>query len=327
MKRKGIPQLLIPKELSPDAVRSTKLITSKPLGIKKNVVPTQLEVVNLSIDFSPWSGEKKESSSATNSKGTQFIHGTLDQVDRVEARRGEEPPAYALSSYIPFDLSRRDKELGLSSPLRSEKSIDMANASESIGHRSLLRKQRDSSENIKLRYSEQGKLWASKSNLITSTNVDIFYSIFMFSRWSTPIKITYWMWNRRLHTSNRWSNSLKTGVECTLLTTSLLSHRVFSSPILLTKPQKKTLLKKRSVNISYNKKMNNIFTNNFFIYFDKLDIKKKDIYWPIFISFFPIALQRRVIKLFLLNQNWKKIRYSQIENFLAMNKKCPPTLH
>ena len=74
------------------------------------------------------------------------------------------------------------------------------------------------------------------------------------------------------------------------------------------------------VGSSYNKKMNDIFATNFFWCFETLEMEKKEIYWPIIMSFFPIAVQRRVVKLFFSTQNWKKIRYSHIENFLEKRK-------
>ena len=65
----------------------------------------------------------------------------------------------------------------------------------------------------------------------------------------------------------------------------------------------------------------NIFSSNFLIYFKMLEIEKKNIYWPIIISFLPKSFQRRVTKILLLNQNKKNIRYSQIEDFLTLKKK------
>ena len=55
--------------------------------------------------------------------------------------------------------------------------------------------------------------------------------------------------------------------------------------------------------------------------FDQLEREKKEIYWPILISFLPKAIQRRFVKLFLVNQNLKQVRYSQIEQFLRIIKK------
>ena len=62
------------------------------------------------------------------------------------------------------------------------------------------------------------------------------------------------------------------------------------------------------------------FAHTFFLYFNTFEKDKKELYWPIIVSFFPKALQRRVVKLFLMQQNWKKIQYSQIENFLKLKK-------
>ena len=55
--------------------------------------------------------------------------------------------------------------------------------------------------------------------------------------------------------------------------------------------------------------------------FDKLEREKKEIYWPLIISFLPKAIQRRFVKLFLVNKNFKQVRYSQIEQFLSIIKK------
>ena len=63
-------------------------------------------------------------------------------------------------------------------------------------------------------------------------------------------------------------------------------------------------------------KLGNIFSK-----FDKLEIEKKEIYWPLIISFLPKAIQRRFVKLFLINQNLRQVRYSQIEQFLSIIKK------
>ena len=60
---------------------------------------------------------------------------------------------------------------------------------------------------------------------------------------------------------------------------------------------------------------------NIFYKFDKLERDKKEIYWPLIISFLPKAIQRRFVKLFLVNQNLKQVRYSQIEQFLSIIKK------
>ena len=125
---------------------------------------------------------------------------------------------------------------------------------------------------------------------------------------------------------NNWSNISIIGVECSLLSTSVkeLTHGMLSPKISLTKPgRKKSSIFSKAIsvlNISHNKKMNTIFIHNFFFRFNTLELKRKEIYWPIVISFLPLALQRRIVKLFLLNQNWKNIRYSQIENFLAIQK-------
>ena len=125
---------------------------------------------------------------------------------------------------------------------------------------------------------------------------------------------------------NKWGNSSIIGVECSLLSTSVkeLTHGMLSPKISLTKPgRKKSSIFSKAIsglNISHNKKMNTIFIHNFFFHFNTLELKRKEIYWPIVISFLPLALQRRTVKLFLLNQNWKNIRYSQIENFLAIQK-------
>ena len=60
---------------------------------------------------------------------------------------------------------------------------------------------------------------------------------------------------------------------------------------------------------------------NVFSKFDKLEKDKKEIYWPLIISFLPKAIQRRFVKLFLVNQNLKQVRYSHIEQFLSIIKK------
>ena len=60
---------------------------------------------------------------------------------------------------------------------------------------------------------------------------------------------------------------------------------------------------------------------NIFYKFDKLEIEKKEIYWPLIISFLPKAIQRRFVKSFLVKQNLKQVRYSQIEQFLSTIKK------
>ena len=88
--------------------------------------------------------------------------------------------------------------------------------------------------------------------------------------------------------------------------------------------QKDTIIFYRNVlesNISNEKKIDIIFTHKFLIKFEKFDMKKKDIYWPLLISFLPQALQRRFVKLFLVNQNQTQVRYSQIEYFLAITRK------
>ena len=61
-----------------------------------------------------------------------------------------------------------------------------------------------------------------------------------------------------------------------------------------------------------------VFAPNLIIHFNRLKIKT---YSPLIISSLPLALQRRVAKLFLANYLSEEIRYSQIEKFLAMVKK------
>ena len=81
-------------------------------------------------------------------------------------------------------------------------------------------------------------------------------------------------------------------------------------------------LKKNPLQLtSSDNEIENIFISNFLISFKKLELKKKNIYWPIIISFLPKSFQRRVAKIVLLNQNKKNIRYSQIEDFLTVKKK------
>ena len=190
-------------------------------------------------------------------------------------------------------------------------------------------------------------------------NGDVLHSLFLFPRFSVPLGISLWMWNRRFGKSNPWSKNSITGGECALLGTSvktksmILSHDntewKFSLDPRLTLQlgsyrglQKKSMKNGRNdievtfgsslflqtvsgLNVLHNQKRRNIVTHNLFLRFHNLEKKKKDIYWPIVISFFPIAVQRRVVKLFLINQNWKKIRYSQIDNFLEIKKKTLST--
>ena len=61
-----------------------------------------------------------------------------------------------------------------------------------------------------------------------------------------------------------------------------------------------------------------VFTHNLIIHFNKLQIETSS---PFVISSLPLALQRRVAKLFLTNYLSEEIRYSQIENFLSIVKK------
>ena len=214
-------------------------------------------------------------------------------------------------------------------------------------------------------------------------NGDVLHSLFLFPRFSVPLGISLWMWNRKfgikgikdcnvvdsrsslgqegVGKSNPWSKKSKTGIECALLGTSvkekilpnsrILSHnntewKFYLDPRLTLEGgssqrlelQKNPMKNSRNdiegksgsnfflqtvsgLNVSQNQKIKNIIIHNLFLRFHHLENKKKNIYWPIVISFLPIALQRRVVKLFLINQNWKKIRYSQIDNFLEIKKK------
>ena len=224
-----------------------------------------------------------------------------------------------------------------------------------------------------------------KNRQTVCLNIDKFNPSNLFFRFSTPIRTTSWVWTRKLNTNSRWNNSLKTEIECALLSMSIptLSHSAFrlntfcfpegafftpsaaslavdsvekkstreskeagrqgrkkrfkKNPLKLftsknfvsdfTVPQKSKTSKSSILGDFFNKKMNHIFVTNFFIYFDTLEMEKKEIYWPIIISFFPLILQRRVVKLFLTTRNWKDVRYSHIENFLEKKNIYTPTYH
>jgi tRNA(Ile)-lysidine synthase TilS/MesJ len=73
-----------------------------------------------------------------------------------------------------------------------------------------------------------------------------------------------------------------------------------------------------------NTEIKDLYFFKFFLYFFKLRLKKRWIYWPNRIVCLPLAFHRRIIKLFLLKQNKKNIRYSKIDlisnNLLAISK-------
>ena len=158
-------------------------------------------------------------------------------------------------------------------------------------------------------------------------NVEIFYPIQTIPRYSMPLGAAFWIWNRKFCLAKELNENLRGKEGNALLITF---NKEFNYNINPQSTSAEFWQKRGTITfyqnfvkskLSHNKKMGNIFTRKFFIKFDTLEMKKKEIYWPLIFSFLPLALQRRFVKLFLLNQNWKKIRYSQIEHFIAVVKK------
>ena len=144
-------------------------------------------------------------------------------------------------------------------------------------------------------------------------------SLTTISRFSVPVGATFWIWNRKLCWGRRKKGYSRNGV--TLLSTFNKEFSTFQpsngfNTVLQTHGNSNIGKLRNSHKIEKSNNKEKLFLN-----FDKLGQDKKEIYWPLIISFLPSAIQRRFIKLFLADRNLKQIQYSQIEQFLTVLKK------
>ena len=184
-------------------------------------------------------------------------------------------------------------------------------------------------------------------------NVDVLHPIKTIPRLSGPMGATFWVWNRKFCLAKELNKDSKKKGGGALLST--FNHGVnYNTNLFNTTDKIEDFNRKKKntnflftsptftegdvnkiedfnqegdyqnifkSNLFYKKKGGNVFTHNFLFKFDTFETKKKEIYWPLIISFLPTALQRRFVKLFLVKQNWQQVRYSQIEQFLTIIKK------
>ena len=141
---------------------------------------------------------------------------------------------------------------------------------------------------------------------------------------SVPLEATFWVWNRKLCESQTLKKHLKGKKKGAFLSTYKQTFNFNNSFLINSGKKKDTPIIYQNIvksNSCQKKGKSPFFTHNLIRKFNKLELKKKEIYWPFIISFLPKALQRRFAKIFLVNQSWDQIQYSQIEQFLTIVKK------